>query len=197
MTAKAVVLGIVLAFVFGAANAYLGMRAGQTVAATLPAAVIAMALFRIPAFRGGILEQNIARTAASVGEALVAGAIFTIPAFVMVGAGGVPLWTDLRSHYWDATLILLCGGLLGVFFIILLRRALCVEADLPWPESVAAANIVKASADNTAAPRLIFSAMAFAGLVQFLKMDKGLQIFREYSEGFLAFPVLSSTISIF
>ena len=91
MTAKAVVLGILLALVFGAANAYLGMRAGQTVAATLPAAVIAMALFRIPAFRGGILEQNIARTAASVGEALVAGAIFTIPAFVMVGSGGDPL----------------------------------------------------------------------------------------------------------
>jgi putative OPT family oligopeptide transporter len=188
MTAKAVALGILLALVFGAANAYLGMRAGQTVAATLPAAVIAMALFRIPAFRGGILEQNIARTAASVGEALVAGAIFTIPAFVMVGSGGVPLWADLRSHYWDATLILLCGGLLGVFFIILLRRALCVDADLPWPESVAAANIVKASADNTAAPRLIFSSMAFAGLVQFLKTDKGLQIFREYSEGFLSFP---------
>lgn len=188
MTAKAVTLGIVLALVFGAANAYLGMRAGQTVAATLPAAVIAMALFRIPAFRGGVLEQNIARTAASVGEALVAGAIFTIPAFVMVEAGGTRLWTDLRSHYWDATLILLSGGLLGVFFIILLRRALCVEAKLPWPESVAAANIVKASGENSEAPRLIFTAMAFAGLIQFLKTDKGLQIFREYSEGFLAFP---------
>jgi putative OPT family oligopeptide transporter len=188
MTVKAVALGMFLALVFGAANAYLGMRAGQTVSATLPAAVIAMALFRIPAIGGGILEQNIARTAASVGEALVAGAIFTIPAFVMVEYGGTRLWTDLRSHYWDATLILLCGGLLGVFFIILLRRALCVEADLPWPESVAAANIVKASGDNQDAPKLIFSAMAFAGLIQFLKADKGLQIFREYSEGFLAFP---------
>jgi putative OPT family oligopeptide transporter len=188
MTFKAVALGVFLALVFGAANAYLGMRAGQTVAATLPAAVIAMALFRIPAFRGGILEQNIARTAASVGEALVAGAIFTIPAFVMVEVGGTRLWTDLRSHYWDATLILLCGGLLGVFFIILLRRALVVDAGLPWPESVAAANIVKASGERTDAPRLIFGSMAFAGLIQFLKSDKGLQIFREYSEGFLAFP---------
>jgi putative OPT family oligopeptide transporter len=188
MTAKAVLLGILLALVFGAANAYLGMRAGQTVAATLPAAVIAMALFRLPELRGGILEQNIARTAASVGEALVAGAIFTIPAFVMVEVGGVRLWADLRSHYWDATLILLCGGLLGVFFIIFLRRALCVDAQLPWPESVAAANIVKASDENSDAPRLIFSAMAFAGLIQFLKSDKGFQIFREYTEGFLAFP---------
>ena len=188
MTVKAVGLGIVLAFIFGAANAYLGMRAGQTVAATLPAAVVAMALFRIPAFRGGVLEQNIARTAASVGEALVAGAIFTIPAFVMIEVDGARLWTDLRSHYWDATMILLCGGLLGVFFIILLRRALCVEAQLPWPESVAAANIVKASGERSDAPRLIFSAMAFSGLIQFLKSDKGLQIFREYAEGFVAFP---------
>jgi putative OPT family oligopeptide transporter len=188
MTVKAVALGVFLALVFGAANAYLGMRAGQTVAATLPAAVIAMALFRIPAFRGGVLEQNIARTAASVGEALVAGAIFTIPAFVMVEVNGARLWTDLRSHYWDATMILLCGGLLGVFFIILLRRALVVDAGLPWPESVAAASIVKASGERSDAPRLIFGSMAFAGLVQFLKSDKGLLLFREYTEGFWAFP---------
>ncbi len=88
VTLKAVLAGIVMAFIFGAANAYLGMKAGQTVAATIPAAVIAVALFRPPFFRGGMLEQNIARTAASVGEALVAGAIFTIPAFLMVNVGG-------------------------------------------------------------------------------------------------------------
>ena len=98
-------------------------KAGQTVAATIPAAVIAMALFRIPAFRGGILEQNITRTAASVGEALVAGAIFTIPAFMMVELDGQRLWSDLRSHYWEATLVLLVGGLIGVFFIILAAQA--------------------------------------------------------------------------
>jgi len=189
MTVKAVGLGIFLAFVFGSANAYLGMRAGQTVAATIPAAVIAMALFRIPAFRGGVLEQNITRTAASVGEALVAGAIFTIPAFMMVEINGQRLWSDLRSHYWEATLILLVGGLIGVFFIILLRRALCVDAPLPWPESVASYEIVKAGeATASKAPRYIFGAMAFGGLIQILKSDKGMQIFREYSEGFLAFP---------
>jgi putative OPT family oligopeptide transporter len=182
MTVKAVSLGIMLALVFGAANAYLGMRAGQTVAATLPAAIVALALFRIPAFRGTLLEQNIVRTAASVGEALVAGAIFTIPAFAMVG-----FWKDLRSHYWEATAILLCGGLIGVLFIILLRRPLCVEADLPWPESVAAANVVKAGGETSSAPRYIFSAMGFGAVVQFLKSDKGLQIFREYIEGFLPF----------
>jgi putative OPT family oligopeptide transporter len=189
MTVKAVGLGIFLAFVFGAANAYLGMRAGQTVAATIPAAVIAMALFRIPAFRGGILEQNITRTAASVGEALVAGAIFTIPAFMMVEIDGQHLWTDLRAHYWEATLVLLVGGLIGVFFIILLRRPLCVDAPLPWPESVASYEIVKAGeASASDAPRYIFGAMAFGGLIQILKSDKGIQIFQEYVEGFLAFP---------
>jgi uncharacterized oligopeptide transporter (OPT) family protein len=189
MTLKAVGLGIFLAFVFGAANAYLGMRAGQTVAATIPAAVIAMALFRIPAFRGGILEQNITRTAASVGEALVAGAIFTIPAFMMVELNGQRLWNDLRSHYWEATLVLLVGGLIGVFFIIVLRRPLCVDAPLPWPESVASYEIVKAGeASASKAPRYIFGAMAFGGLIQILKSDKGMQIFREYAEGFLAFP---------
>jgi OPT family oligopeptide transporter len=189
MTVKAVSLGIFLAFVFGSANAYLGMKAGQTVAATIPAAVIAMALFRIPAFRGGILEQNITRTAASVGEALVAGAIFTIPAFMMVDIGGQRLWTDLRSHYWEATLILLVGGLIGVFFIILLRRPLCVDAPLPWPESVASYEIVKSGeASETKAPRYIFGALGFGGLIEILTDDKGAQIFHEYVEGFLRFP---------
>src|SRR5437870_1916322 len=117
-TLKAALAGIVMAAVFGAANAYLGMKAGQTVAATIPAAVIAIALFRLPYFRGSVLEQNIVRTAASVGEALVAGAIFTIPAFMMVDMDGVKLWTDLRSHYWESIMILLVGGLLGGFYII-------------------------------------------------------------------------------
>ncbi|MEX2264586.1 MAG: oligopeptide transporter, OPT family [Bryobacteraceae bacterium] len=188
MTLKAVAAGLVLAIVFGASNAYLGMKAGQTIAATIPAAVIAIALFRLPWFRGGVLEQNITRTAASVGEALVAGAIFTIPAFLMVDMGGVRLWSDLRAHYWEASLILLVGGLLGVFFIILLRRPLAVEANLPWPESVASAGIVRAGEEGSDAPRYIFGAMGFGGLIQILKSDKGFQIFREFSEGFLEFP---------
>src|SRR3970282_2161389 len=97
MTVKAVLLGVFLSALFGAANAYLAMRAGQTIAATIPAAVIAIAAFRLPFFRRGVLEQNIARRADSVGEALVAGAAFTIPAFLLAG-----LWTDLRAHFWDA-----------------------------------------------------------------------------------------------
>ncbi|MBL8228890.1 MAG: oligopeptide transporter, OPT family [Bryobacterales bacterium] len=188
LTVKAVGLGLFLAFVFGAANAYLGMRAGQTVAATIPAAVIALALFRLPAFRGGVKEQNIVRTAASVGEALVAGAIFTLPAFLLAEMDGKRLWTDLRAHYWEATMILLTGGLIGVFFIIALRKPLCVDAHLPWPESVASAEIVKAGAQSGSAPRTIFGAMGIGALMQILKSDKGLQIFREYTEGFFAFP---------
>src|SRR5215467_8927801 len=188
MTVKAVAVGLLLALIFGAANAYLGMKAGQTIAATIPAAVIAIALFRLPHFHGTILEQNIARTAASVGEALVASAIFTIPAFMMVEIDGVRLWADLRQHYWQATMILLVGGLIGVLFIIVLRRPLCVESDLPFPESVASAEIVEAGEQGSEAPKYVFGAMAFAGLIQILKSDKGLQIFREYSEGFLPFP---------
>ncbi len=78
---------------------------------------------RLPWWRGGVLEQNIARTAASVGEALVAGAIFTLPAFLMVEMNGRRLWQDLRSHYWEGTVILLAGGLAGIFLIVLRRRA--------------------------------------------------------------------------
>ena len=197
-TFKAVIAGILMAFVFGAANAYLGMKAGQTVAATIPAAVIAIALFRLPFFRGGVLEQNIARTAASVGEALVAGAIFTIPAFLMVNVGGHRLWVDLRAHFWVSAMILLAGGLLGIFFIIVLRRPLCVESDLPFPESTASAEIVKAGqieAGAADAPRYIFGAMGLGALLQVLKDEKGLQFFKDSVSFFAGFP--KSVISYF
>ncbi|MDW8131070.1 MAG: oligopeptide transporter, OPT family [Bryobacterales bacterium] len=188
LTLKALGLGLLLACVFGAANAYLGMKAGQTVAATIPAAVIALAVFRTRTMRGSVLEQNIARTAASVGEALVAGAIFTIPAFTMVRTGAGRLWTDLREHYWEASLILLAGGLLGVFFVIALRRPLCVEAGLPWPESVASAEIVRAGERAGAASRRLFGAMGLAAVVELLKSDRGLPLLRESSAGWLEFP---------
>lgn len=188
LTVKAVGLGLFLAFVFGSANAYLGMKAGQTVSATIPAAVIAMAVFRLPRFKGTVLEQNIARTAASVGEALVVGAIFTLPSFMMVELNGHKLWSDLRPHYWEATITLLVGGLIGVFFIILLRRPLCVDAGLPWPESVASVEIVRAGQEAGDAPKYVFGAMGFGGLIQFLTSSKGIPIFREYLDGFIAFP---------
>src|SRR5438046_993662 len=173
------------------------MKAGQTVAATIRAAVISIALFRLPFFRGGVLEQNLTRTAASVGEALVAGAIFTIPAFMMVNVGGVRLWQDLRSHFWVGTLILLAGGLLGVFFIIILRRPLCVEStDLPFPESTASAEIVKAGQQGaTDAPKYIFGALGLGAFLQVLKDEKGLQVFKDSVSFFVSFP--KSVISYF
>ena len=195
-TLKAVLAGIIMAAIFGAANAYLGMKAGQTVAATIPAAVIAIALFRLPFFRGGVLEQNLTRTAASVGEALVAGAIFTIPAFMMVNVGGQRLWTDLRSHFWTGTLILLAGGLLGVFFIIILRRPLCVDsADLPFPESTASAEIVKAGQQsNTDAPKYIFGAMGLGRLSAIAQGRKGLPGFPGFGELLLEFPQVGGAV---
>ncbi len=189
MTLKAVALGVVLSALFGAANAYLAMKAGQTIAATIPAAVIAIAAFRLPFFRGGVLEQNITRTGASVGEALVAGAAFTIPAFLLVQIGGQPIWADFTGHYWESTLILLAGGLLGIFFIIVLRRPLCVESNLPFPEATACAEIVKAGQHgSTEAPRYVFGALGIGALLQFLTNSRGFQIFRDSASGFLAFP---------
>jgi putative OPT family oligopeptide transporter len=192
LTPKAIILGLLLAFIFGAANAYLGMKAGQTVAATIPAAVIAMTLFKVRGMKGGILEQNIARTAGSVGEALVAGAVFVIPSFLMVEMDGHPLWSNLRAHYWDASMLLVTGGMLGVLFTVLIRRPLFADKSLPWPESVASVEITRAGAGKSEtdsnAPTLIFGSMAFAGLIQLLTDDKGLKIFRDTVSGFLRFP---------
>src|SRR5437660_12757211 len=106
----------------------------------------------------------------------------------MIDIDDVQPRAHLGQHYWHATMILLVGGLIGVLFIIVLRRPLCVESDLPFPESVASAEIVKAGEAGSHAPKYVFGAMGFAGLIQILKSDKGLQIFREYVEGFLAFP---------
>ncbi|MCJ7627509.1 MAG: oligopeptide transporter, OPT family, partial [Longimicrobiales bacterium] len=178
LTFKALFLGALMAVTLGAANAYVGMRAGLTVAATFPAAVVAMAVLRI--FKGTILEENIARTTASVGEGLVAGAIFTIPAFLISGA-----WDDL--HYWESTAIMLIGGVLGVLFIIVLRRTLVVEADLPFPESVAAAEIVKAGQGGQTGAAFLFLAMGIAGVWEFLKNMNGIQLVRESTSRFFAF----------
>jgi len=180
LTVKAVVLGVLMAAVLGAANAYLGVKAGQTVSATFPAAVLAIAAFRLPFFRGNVLEQNIARTSASVGEALVAGAIFTIPAFVMVSVGGERLWT--KFDYWETSFILLIGGLLGIFFIILLRRTLTVDSGLPFPESRACAEIVKAGQGGESGAKYVFGAMGLGMLLQVFKDGAGLRLFRESVE---------------
>src|SRR6187402_1439276 len=118
-TVRAVVIGLVLSVVLGAANAYLGLKAGITIAATYPAAVIGMALLRFK--RGTILEENLARTAGSIGESIAAGAIFTIPAFVISRAWPV---FDIEHGYWKSTALMLVGGVLGVLFVSLVRRVM-------------------------------------------------------------------------
>jgi len=175
-TFKAIFLGIILAIVLGAANAYLGLKAGMTVAATFPAAVIAMAVLRI--FKGTILEENLARTTGAVGEALAAGAIFTIPAFVMTG-----VWDSFS--YVKATVLMLVGGILGVLFVIILRRTMIEDQTLPYPESKACAQIVKSGQSGATGAGLVFGTMGLAGLIELLRHDQGFSLIKRYFQGFL------------
>ncbi len=185
-TLKSILLGLFLAVILGAANAYLGLKAGMTISAAFPAAVIAIAAFRLPFMKGTVLEQNITRTTASVGEALVAGAIFTIPAFVMVNLNGERLWTNF--HYWDVTLILLVGGLIGILFITLLRRTLVIDAELPFPEGYACYEIVKAGQGGDSGAKYVFGAIGIGILIEMLKNSGGFAIFKECKEFFINFP---------
>ena len=135
ITLKAFILSILLSVVLGAANAYLGLFAGMTVSASIPAAVISMAIFRM--FRNSnILENNIVQTVASAGEAIAGGVIFTMPALLILG-------TWQRFNYWETTLIAALGGILGMLFTIPLRRAMIVENPLQFPEGVATAEVLK------------------------------------------------------
>src|ERR1700677_114385 len=163
LTFRAIFLGLILTVVLGAANAYLGLRAGITIAATYPAAVIAMAFLR--AWKGTILEENIARTAGSIGESVAAGAIFTLPAFVMSGS-----WAsfDPKTAYWKSTSLMMVGSILGVLFVSLVRRALVEDPTLPFPESVAAAEIHKAGQRGADAAKYVFWSIGLGTLVQAL-----------------------------
>jgi putative OPT family oligopeptide transporter len=162
-TLRAVLLGLVLTVVLGAANAYLGLRAGITIAATYPAAVIAMAVLR--AWKGTLLEENIARTAGTIGEGLAAGAIFTIPAFVIAKA-----WPSFRpaDAYWKSTALMMVGSILGVLFISLVRRVMVEDPELPFPESVAAAEIHKAGRRGAQAAKYLFWNIGVGGVVYLL-----------------------------
>ena len=133
LTLKAILVGILLAVILGAANAYLGLYAGMTVSAVIPGAVMAFALLR--PFKGTILEVNIGMMGAAAGEALAAGVIFTIPALVILGT-----WTEIQ--YLETTAIALLGGILGVLWMVPLRRALVIKTDLPFPEGVAVAAVL-------------------------------------------------------
>lgn len=176
-TLRAVLLGIVLSVVLGAANAYLGLRAGITIAATYPAAVISMAVLRL--WRGSILEENLARTAGSIGESIAAGAIFTIPAFVIVQA-----WPSFNpgDAYWKSTALMVTGSTLGVLFVSLVRRVMVEDPELPFPESVAASEIHKAGQRGGSAARHLFlnmlngAVLFFLGIIRLFAPDKEIPV---------------------
>jgi putative OPT family oligopeptide transporter len=162
-TVRAMLLGLGMTIVLGAANAYLGLRAGITIAATYPAAVIGMAVVRL--WKGTLLEENIARTAGSIGEGIAAGAIFTIPAFLISKA-----WPSFRpaDAYWKSTALIMVGSVLGVLFISLVRRGMVEDPELPFPESVAASEIHKAGQRGAEAAKYLFWNIGVGGLVYML-----------------------------
>ena len=164
-TFRAVLIGLLLTAILGSANAYLGLKAGMTIAATYPAAVIGMALLRL--MKGSLLEENIARTVGSIGESVAAGAIFTIPAFVMAD-----LWPTLTPgftpEYWKSVALMMIGGTLGIMFVTLLRRVMVEDPDLPYPESVAASEIHKAGQQGSTAAKILFANMGFGGFMYLL-----------------------------
>ena len=165
-TLRAILLGVVMAAIMGAANAYLGLKAGMTIAATYTTAVVGMAV--IKALGGTILEENMARTVGSIGGNVASGAIFTLPAFFIAG-----IWLPFYEfkHYLTATAILAAGGILGIMFVTITRRVLIAEKDLPFPESVAAAEIHKAGQGGAKGTGNLLAGMglgaAFTALTEF------------------------------
>ncbi len=166
ITVASVVMGVFLAVVFGAANAYLGLRVGMTVSASIPAAVIAMGVIRVIMKKNSILESNIVQTIGSAGESLAAGAIFTLPALFLWAAEGK---MDKPSII-EITLIALLGGLLGVFFMVPLRNALIVRehGTLPYPEGTACAEVLLAGEEGGANASTVFAGMGFAAAFKFI-----------------------------
>lgn len=166
ITVTSILMGIALAVVFGAANAYLGLRVGMTVSASIPAAVIAMGVIRVIMRKNSILESNIVQTIGSAGESLAAGAIFTLPALFLWAAEGK---MDKPSLV-EITLIALLGGLVGVFFMVPLRNALIVKEHgvLPYPEGTACAEVLLAGEEGGANASTVFAGMGFAAAFKFV-----------------------------
>lgn len=166
LTVTSIVMGILLAIIFGAANAYLGLRVGMTVSASIPAAVIAMGVIRVLLKKNSILESNLVQTIGSAGESLAAGTIFTLPALFLWAKDGV---TD-KPGIIEITLISLIGGLLGIFFMVPLRNALIVKehGTLPYPEGTACAEILLAGENGGANASTVFAGMGFAAIFKFI-----------------------------
>ena len=166
LTVTSILVGVILAVVFGAANAYLGLRVGLTVSASIPSAVLAMGIIRVLMRRNSILESNMVQTIGSAGESLAAGAIFTLPALFLWAAEGL----GEKPGLVEITVIALCGGLLGVFFMVPLRNALIVRehATLPYPEGTACADVLLAGENGGSSAVSVFSGMGFAALFKFI-----------------------------
>lgn len=168
LSAKAIIVGIILGIVFGAANAYLGLRVGLTVSASIPAAVMAIAIFRVIR-RGTILETNIVQTIGSSGESLAAGIIFTLPALYIWG---------MDAEWYVVTTVAFLGGLLGVLFMIPLRRFLMVREHgvLPFPEGTATAEVQVAGEAGGSGAKLVFGGLGIGALYQALVHGSGLAL---------------------
>lgn len=166
LTITSIIMGILLAVVFGAANAYLGLRVGMTVSASIPAAVISMGVIRVLMKKNSILESNLVQTIGSAGESLAAGAIFTLPALFLWAAEGVME----KPSILEITLIALIGGLLGVFFMVPLRNALIVKEHgiLPYPEGQACAEVLLAGEEGGANAATVFAGMGIAAAFKFV-----------------------------
>lgn len=166
ITFTSIFMGILLAVIFGAANAYLGLRVGMTVSASIPAAVIAMGVIRVIMRKNSILESNIVQTVGSAGESLAAGAIFTLPALFLWAAEG----RMENPSLVEITLIALLGGLLGVFFMVPLRNALIVKEHgiLPYPEGTACAEVLLAGEEGGANASTVFAGMGFAAVFKLI-----------------------------
>ena len=165
-TVTSIVMGIILAVVFGAANAYLGLRVGMTVSASIPAAVISMAVIRVIMKKDSILESNMVQTIGTAGESLAAGAIFTLPALFLWAKEGVMGDPNIV----EIAVIALCGGLLGVFFMVPLRNALIVKEHgvLPYPEGTACAEVLLAGEEGGSSAKSVFTGMGIAAVFKFL-----------------------------
>ena len=165
-TVTSIVMGIILAVVFGAANAYLGLRVGMTVSASIPAAVISMGVIRVIMKKDSILESNMVQTIGSAGESLAAGAIFTLPVLFLWAKDGI---MDSPSLV-EIALIALCGGILGVLFMVPLRNALIVKEHgvLPYPEGTACAEVLLAGEEGGASAKSVFAGMGLAAVFKFL-----------------------------
>ena len=166
MTVTSVIMGMILAVVFGAANAYLGLRVGMTVSASIPAAVISMGVIRVIMKKNSILESNLVQTIGSAGESLAAGAIFTMPALFLWAEEGL---TE-KPGLVEITLIALCGGVLGVLFMVPLRNALIVKehATLLYPEGTACADVLLAGEEGGSNAATVFSGMGIAAAFKFI-----------------------------